>query len=205
MGASWLTRAIPFIADAVSARRQYGAVSKYNVQTPAEKQAFALYQALSDPNSPLLAQMAQEEEAQGASGLLSTIRAMQNADRRQGALGRQNTFFNPERADEAVDFLTSRGMPGIAQQAKQTAMDRILRSAQGMTGQIAPQAARQERALGQKMELIESQGKIPQQLLDIFSATRGPTPDQISKFYQPAKPGSSTYFNNVGRVDWNRQ
>lgn len=151
------------------------AVKKYNVPTAAETQSAQLYAALADPNSQLVQQFQKQEQEQGMAAFLSQLRSMQGADRRQQALGRSPTFFNPERADEAVSFLTSRGMPGIAANAKTAALNRILAAANGIQTNQGPQADRLKVAGGQA---ISNAAYIPAAVMKAFGQTQQPQQQQ---------------------------
>lgn len=115
--------------------------------SPAESQAFSLYGALSQPDNTLVKSLTENEMRANTEALLSQLRAMQLTDRRGMLRGRRSTFFNPERADETVDYLVSRGAPALRQQSEQTARTNIMNQANGLRG-IAPiQQARQNTQL----------------------------------------------------------
>lgn len=151
------------------------AISKNNVATPAEKQSQALYAALADPNSPLLKQLTESQRADNLSGFQQQITEMQLADRRAGALGRSPTFFNPERADEAVSYLTSRGIPKLNEAAQSQAMQRILAAAGGQANAMPAQQNRQMINMQQGVSNANYASAIPEQLLNLF---RGNTQKQ---------------------------
>lgn len=158
------------------------AITRNNVAPPAEKESHALYAALSDPNSPIFQKLLAAQKGQNLNDFQSQIREMQLADRRAGQMGRSPTFFNPERADEAVSFLTSRGLPQINNIAEQQTMNRILASANGIGGQAPAQANRQGINMQRGVSNATSNSMIPQQIMNILSSL-GKTPSN-QKVYQ---------------------
>lgn len=110
------------------------AINKYNVATPSENASLALYQAMLNPNSPQMKTLTAQSREQGLADFQNQIREMQLADRRERAMGRSNTFFNPERADEQVSYLTSRGLPNINSMAQNNALQMIANAAKGISG-----------------------------------------------------------------------
>lgn len=106
-------------------------MSRLGQITPEEQQAQALYGALMQPNNSLVKSLTDTEMQANTEAMLSQLRAMQLSDRRGLARGRRQTFFDPERADETIDFLVSRGMPAMRQQAEQTARSNIQNAASG--------------------------------------------------------------------------
>jgi hypothetical protein len=146
------------------------AINQTNVPTGAESQANALYQALLDPNNPMLEQLSAPERERNMADFQSQIRAMQLADRRAGAMGRSPTFFNPERADEAVSYLTSRGMPQVNALSRQQAQQRVMQAASGISGQIPLQAGRQERSMQQGVSNAGYNSQVPSKIWDILQS-----------------------------------
>ena len=159
---------VKLISEIGGRNKQAKVIRQTNVPTTAETQSDALLQALIDPNNPLLATLTAQDRETGLNDFQSQIRTMQQADRREGAMGRQGTFFNPERADEAVSFLTSRGIPQVGAMARETAMQRILNAATGKRQLMPAQQGRQamQRNLGVGMASEGSQ--IPSQILDLL-------------------------------------
>lgn len=180
--------------DIYGQRQANRAIKKYNVPTAAERQSAEMYAALADPNSPLLQQFAKQEQDANVSNFLTQIRSMQNADRRQQALGRAPTFFNPERADEAVSFLTSRGLPQMQQQARETAFNRILAAARGVQTNQAPQAGRQAVGMQTGVSNAAYRSTLPARIMDIFSQNRPPL---TTGYY--GGPAEDLY----GPINWN--
>lgn len=156
------------IAGLIGQHQSNRAVKQNNVATKGEKQSQALYAALADPNSPLLQQMSAQERNNNLSAFQQQITQMQLADRRAQSMGRSPTFFNPERADEAVSYLTSRGLPAINAQSKEQAMARILQAAQGMSGAVPQQANRNMINMQRGVSNASYNSQVPQQLLSAF-------------------------------------
>ncbi len=189
--------ALSFAGNIYGQRQANKAVSKYNVPTQAEQQSAQLYAALADPNSSLMQKFTKEEQAMSMSDFLSQLRGMQNADRRQQSMGRSPTFFNPERADEAVSFLTSRGLPRINQMASEAAQNRILRAASGIQSNQGPQAQRLQTGMQQGVSNAAYKSQIPQQIANIFNSSPA-TPNLTTTNYINA-PAQDVF----GRINWN--
>jgi len=168
------------------------AVSRYNVPTGAEKRTNALYEAILNPNSGLLQQLSQQERDQAQSAFLSQLREMQLADRRAQAMGRAPTFFNPERADESINFLTSRGLPMLNAIASERAQNRVTGAATGIGGLIPQQVARNTVGMKQGVSNAAYLSQMPNYLLNAI----------MGGYNAPQK--NSTYSNNLGWIDWNR-
>lgn len=110
--------------------------------TPSEKQANSLFQALLDPNNSLVKQNTDINMQKGMQDFLMQLKQMQMLDARRGARGMRGTFFNPERADEVVNYLTTRGMPAIADKARTRAVDDIRSTASSLAGFAPVEQAR---------------------------------------------------------------
>ena len=93
--------------------------------TPSEAQANSLYQALLDPNNSLVKQNTDANKIEGMQNLLMQLKQMQLQSARGQARGLRPSFFAPERADETINYLTTRGQPAIARQARTDAMNTI--------------------------------------------------------------------------------
>jgi hypothetical protein len=102
--------------------------------TPSEAQASSLFQALLDPNNSLVKQNTDINMQKGMQDFLMQLKQMQMMDARRNARGTRGTFFQPERADEVVNYLTTRGMPAVAERARATAKNDINTVAQGLMG-----------------------------------------------------------------------
>lgn len=130
---------------------------------PAETESIRPLRALSDPGNFLIEQLRKEEFEQLAQALSQGIRGQVLADRRERSLGRSNSFFDPERQDEALAFQLSRGLPALQLQAKSNVVDRILAAAQQgnfagsqqqrILGDIAAQGARQAEVAAREQEI----------------------------------------------------
>lgn len=102
--------------------------------TPSESQANSLFQALLDPNNSLVKQNTDVNLQKGMQDFLMQLKLMQMADARRGARGLRGTFFNPERADETINYLTTRGLPAITEQARDKATTDIRNTANSLRG-----------------------------------------------------------------------
>lgn len=189
---------VGLIAQLKGQRGTQQALTQANVPTQSEIQQNALYQALLDPNNGLMQKLSSQNRAQNLSDFQTQINEMQMADRRNNALGRASTFFNPERADEAVNYLTSRGLPRLNQQSQDQAIQQILAAAGGYQHLQPAQQAR----LGNQanIDVLNStyQSQLPTQILDIFK-----------NFGQQQTPMTSGYINKsaddvFGKINWNQ-
>lgn len=111
--------------------------------TASEQQAMSLLLALQDPNNSLIKSNTQANLQKGMEDFLMQLKQMQMLDARRLQRGNRSTFFQPERADETIDYLTSRGMPAIAEQARQTAKQDIGRQIDVLRGNVPTEVARQ--------------------------------------------------------------
>lgn len=203
-----VTSLLPIVGQVAGYAKANKSVSKYNVPTAGENRSNALYEALLDPNNQLLNRLSEQERGGLQQKFLSQLREMQYADRRAQSLGRAPTFFNPERADEALDFLTSRGLPMLDAIASERAQSRITGAASGIAGLIPTQAKRN--AIGMQQGI--SQGGVMAGAGDYFSQ------NQPNNFYNamlggynsPMVRGINTYnpqdkyaySNNLGLINW---
>ncbi len=141
--------------------------------TASEAQSTQLLNALLDPENPMVKRLSQEDLSQSAAQFLSRIRGMQLADRRRQGRGGQPTFFAPERADEAVDFLTSRALPQLQASGMDTARSRIANVAQGLRGNIPAEQQRQQEALRALQTHTANRGNVLSSIPQIFSQIQG--------------------------------
>ena len=148
--------------------------------TASEARSNELLNALLDPNNAMVKNLQQEELNRSAAEFLSRIRGMQLADRRIQGRGGQPTFFNPERADEAVDFLVSRALPQLSQSGMDTARSRIANVAQGLRGNIPAEQQRQQDALRALQTHTANRSNILKGLPQIFTQIQDllPKPQQ---------------------------
>lgn len=112
--------------------------------TPSEARANALFQALLDPNNSLVRQNADINMQKGMQDMLMQLRLMQMQGQRQQARGVRNTFFDPERQDEAFNFLLTRGQPAISAYAREKAIGDIRSTAQSLKGFGGAERARRD-------------------------------------------------------------
>lgn len=172
----------------------------------AETYVTGLLQQLADPNSQLLANLQEKEFGNLYDSFGGDIKRMQMADRRSQVMGRKPTFFAPERRDEQVAYLMSRGAPQLQQQARANALENIL-SATGVKGFAGAQAGRaleyqkrQAKAMEDFANQQQSAGGLPgrigtavegiEDIMDIFSRGRQ---DNIIWNERPQTPQSMVY------------
>lgn len=179
-------------------RNVNGAINRNNVATPAERSSQAIYAALADPNSPILKNMTDTQDATNLNNFQRQITEMQLADRRAQSMGRSPTFFSPERADETVNYLTTRGLPQLHQAAQDTAMQRLIEAAGGQAGAMGPQAARQQVSGYQGISNAVTNTGYPAQ---IIAALQGKDPNSIQNpmmgFMNQSPMLNNTYNQNT--------
>lgn len=108
--------------------RQAGEIS------PEERLAQSYYMALGQPGNSLVKSLTDEQMRRNTEALLMQIRNMQNMDRRLISRGQRSTFFDPERRDETLNYLITRGAPALRAQAEDTARGNLETSARGLGG-----------------------------------------------------------------------
>lgn len=176
MGLSFLNDLAPWVdlAGQIFGRNQANkAVTKNNVATRAEIESNALYRAMLDPNSPQMRALTEQNRAQNLSDFQQQLNQMQMADRRATSLGRAPTFFNPERADESLSYLTSRGLPQLNALAQQQAMSQMGNTAAGIRGTMAAQQGRLDTRMQQGVSNASYNSGIPSRIVDILSSLGG--------------------------------
>lgn len=141
--------------------------------TASEAQSNSLLQALIEPNNSLVKSLQEEETQKSVRQFLSQLRSMQLSDRRIQGRGGQPTFFNPERADESVDFLTSRALPDLTSRGMDTARSRIAGVAQGLQGNIPAEQQRQAEALKALQTHTANRTNMIRGIPDLFSQIQG--------------------------------
>lgn len=110
--------------------------------SPSEAQANSLFQALLDPNNSLVQQNTDINLRKGMADFLMQLKQMQMGDARRLSRGLRGTFFSPERADETINYLTTRGLPAIAAQAREKATSDIRSTANSLMGFAPAEQAR---------------------------------------------------------------
>jgi hypothetical protein len=115
--------------------------------SPAEAYSISMQKALADPNNSLVKQLQGEEYQMLMNAINQGIQGKVLSDRREAALGRRPTFFDPERADENISYQLSRGAPAAALQARTNVMDRILQAARGVGSFSGEQSGRYQSSL----------------------------------------------------------
>ena len=104
--------------------------------TPDEIRAAQLLAAYSNPESSSLVKLrTQQEYQQAQEALMSQIREQRLADRRGELRGQRQSFFDPERADQTIDYLISRGAPAMMSQARQNVLANLLSEANNYNAQ----------------------------------------------------------------------
>lgn len=141
--------------------------------TASEQQSNALVQALIDPNNSLVKSLQQEDTMNSVQQFLTQIRGMQAADRRIQGRGGQPTFFEPERADDAVNFLTSRALPGLTSAGLDSARSRIATSANALRGNIPVERDRQTDAMKAMQTHTANRTNMLKGIPEIFSQIQG--------------------------------
>lgn len=102
--------------------------------SPEERLAQSYFMALADPNNSLVKSLTEEQMRKNTEALLMQLRNMQNMDRRLMARGQRGTYFDPERRDETLNYLLTRGAPALRAQAEETARNNLNSSAKGLAG-----------------------------------------------------------------------
>lgn len=99
-----------------------------------ERLATSLLMALNQPNNSLVQQESQADLQKGMGDILSVLKQQQMMDSRRMGRGLRGTFYSPERADEAMSYLTSRMLPNLSYAATQNARNNIRSRAQDFLG-----------------------------------------------------------------------
>jgi hypothetical protein len=108
----------------------------------AERQTSSLLMALLDPNNSLVKQNTDINMQRGMQDMLMQLKQIQMQNARGQARGIRPFLFSPERSDETMDFLMTRGQPAIAERARDRATTDIRNTAQGFAGLIPVQQQR---------------------------------------------------------------
>ena len=134
------------ILTAIRGPQPYRGLDPFDRPVPqAEQYATQLLSEIARPDSELLERLQAEESEGMLDAFRSGIRSKTLAERRERALGRAPTYFDPERADETISFQLSRAMPQIRNLARQAAIQRIQQAATGVGGYAGAQEARTQR------------------------------------------------------------
>lgn len=111
-----------------------GAPKRKYSMSPSQQQAASMLLALNQPNNSLVEQETQQNMQKGMQDFLMQLKQMQMLDARRMGRGVRPTFFNPERADETVNYLTTRGLPAMTEAARNKARSDIAGRAQTLSG-----------------------------------------------------------------------
>lgn len=123
------------------------AFKQSQMPTSAEIEYQSLLEALTNPESAKFKSVADQEYKGGVDAFLEQLRLITQQSNRQLARGQRSAFFDPERMDERLNYLTTRGLPKIRQQSNEIARGNIQKSAEGYANLSKPQIARQTSAL----------------------------------------------------------
>lgn len=166
---------VSLIAGIQGRNRANKAVTAGNVPTAAETQSNAIYQALLHPDSPLMQSASEQDRARNLADFQQQLTEMQLADRRAQSMGHAPTFFQPERADEAISYLTSRGLPQVNAMSQQQTNQRLLQAASGISGQVGPQQQRLNTTRQQGVSNASYGSQVPNQIMSILQGLSGPS------------------------------
>lgn len=108
----------------------------------AERQTSSLLMALLDPNNSLVKQNTDINMQKGMQDMLMQLKQIQMQNARGQARGIRPFLFSPERSDEVMDFLMTRGQPAIAEKARLQATTDIRNTAEGFNKMIPIQQQR---------------------------------------------------------------
>lgn len=192
----FLNTIAPFVqmASGVMGQRATSkAAARGNAPTAAEIQYNNIVQELMNPDSPLLKRLSEKDRQSAIDAFQGQIRTMQTADRRNVALGRQPTFFNPERADEAVSFLTSRAMGPMGAGADELARNRLVQASTGYQNLMPTQQARLNSQTDEAKRLAAYRSEVPNQIIDVL---RG----MVSQ-----RSLTNPQSRDMGPINWNQQ
>ena len=165
---NFLSALAPMIPDLVRNIAGNRSINRGNVPTGAERYSLPLLKALADPNSPILRNLAAQEQEGLMGGLQDSIQEQVLANRREMAMGRQPTLFNPERQDEAINYQLTRGGAAMHQQAQQNALQRIIQAVTGVGGYAPAQQDRQGIRMQQGISNAEFGGQSLEKILGAF-------------------------------------
>lgn len=109
--------------------------------TPSERQANSLFQALLDPNNSLVKQNTDINMQKGMQDMLMQLKLFQMQNARGQARGLQPALFSPERSDETLNYLLTRGQPAIAEKARNQATGDIRSTANSLMSFVPDERA----------------------------------------------------------------
>lgn len=116
--------------------------------TASEIEYKTLLDAITNPESARFKSVAEQEYKSNVDAFLEQLRMLTQQGNRQLARGQRSTIFNPERADETINYLTTRGLPKLQQQSRESARNTIAAAATGMRGMIPFDINRQQAIAG---------------------------------------------------------
>lgn len=205
-GMNSITPFLQGISSIVDMFRPSASDKAYKQALALQQEPAALYRAIMDPDNPMLKRMTTDNTQAGINALLMQLKQQQMMDVRRGGRGLRGTFYNPERADETINYLLTRGAPAIQENARLEAKNTMLGSAQGlnqvnpMTGSMITARGAVQDASGGLSNKLGQLSKGIQQLTNIFNPQQDGiqnTP-QLPWFQQvqsgQLKPNSYTYY-----------
>lgn len=184
--------------------------------SPEEQYAQSLYKALAQPDNSLVNQLQGEEYQLLMNAINEGIQQKVLSDRREAAMGRRPTYFDPERADENISYQLTRGAPAALLQARQNAQNRITEAASGVGGYSAASDKRKLSSLGARQDYLDLQrqggsnkfkgienllGAIGTGLQKIPQVR---TPGYNPNAYGPYLPPNMTALSNGETIRWNQ-
>jgi hypothetical protein len=187
-----------------------------NRQIPeSERYAISMQKALAEPNNSLVGQLQGEEFQMLMDAINQGVQGKVLSDRREAAMGRRPTFFDPERQDENIAYQLTRGAPAAQYQARQNAMERIRQSATGVGGFAGAQDSRYDKSLNaygkdflrqygpDARPQPQAQYSAPRNKLDAASQTLGGVSKGVQQLLDITKRYSrGTDFNpNASRIE----
>ena len=158
-----------------------------------------------DPNNPMIKRMTTDNTQAGINALLMQLKQQQMMDARRMGRNMRGTFYSPERADETINYLLTRGAPAIQENARLEAKNTMLGSAQGlqqvnpMIGSLMTAHGAVKDASGGLAGKIGQFSKGIQDLTSLFSQSQSVPNTPQFPWYKDVqsgqlKPNSYTYY-----------
>jgi hypothetical protein len=122
------------------------AFEQSQMPTAAEIEYNTLVDAITNPESARYKSTYDTQYKQGVDAFLRQLQLITQQSNRQLARGQRSSFFAPERADETINYLTTRGLPGVQAQAQEQTKDTLKTLANARVGVIPIQRQRQQDA-----------------------------------------------------------
>lgn len=122
------------------------AFAAYQQPTAAEQEYATLIDAISNPESARYKSMYGTQYNRGVDEFLKQLQLITQQSNRQLARGQRSAFFDPERMDERINYLTTRGLPGIQSEAEKQAKSTLATLADAQAGLMPVQRQRKQDA-----------------------------------------------------------